>query len=428
MKAILPRSRPSRREGPSRRQRVPPALTRGDDRFDGFAILDEVPGDVGVVLWQSVRNVFLWATTPPDRRPGLFAEEAADLRAEQVRRLELESELQAPLSVVVSMLRHPDRADVSRVVNACRRIALWAENRGALATALAFSQAAALCAPQSPILAYAVGRLARRCAQYDRAESWYTRAVIQGRHARDWTVYARSWAGMGTLHLQRGNYPQARRALQRCLRAATRHGLMDLRAIAYHDLFIVEVESGSADSDWFAQQALLAYSQNHANIPRLAYDIAFYWTEQGRFEAATPVAFALVDLFEAPAERALTLSLAARAAAGSGDTGRFHATAAKAMALMNTGLARDAEARSLLALAFGAASLRDWDYATASAERALTVARERHEGRFVIAAAAAVDAVRTRSTRASSIVDEEAQALSEQIVRSLRAFGVPVSA
>ena len=44
-----------------RRWRVPPALTYGDtDAFEGLSILDEITGDLGLVLWLSVRDAMLW--------------------------------------------------------------------------------------------------------------------------------------------------------------------------------------------------------------------------------------------------------------------------------------------------------------------------------------------------------------------------------
>ncbi|HEX5726823.1 MAG TPA: hypothetical protein VFX98_15210, partial [Longimicrobiaceae bacterium] len=111
------RNRPKPGTAP-RRQRVPPALTRGNERFDGLGLLHEQPGDLGVVLWRSVRNVQLWAGTPADRRARLFAGEAGTRRAGDLARLGLDPELQGPLSVIVSLLDTPARVDVPRLVNA----------------------------------------------------------------------------------------------------------------------------------------------------------------------------------------------------------------------------------------------------------------------------------------------------------------------
>ncbi|HEU0053090.1 MAG TPA: tetratricopeptide repeat protein [Longimicrobium sp.] len=274
----------------SRRQRVPPALTRGPERFEGLPILDEIKGDLGLVLWRSVRNILLWAATPAERRGSLFAGGAAAVRFDDLVGAHPEPELLAPLSVIVSLLERPGEADLPRVVNACRRIAFWAENRGALGTALEFTQAAALAAPESASLAFAVGRLSRRRAEYDRAESWYARAVILGRQTLDWKSYALAFSGMGNLYVQRGNYPAARRAQLRCLRASRRNGLRAIEAGANHDLFAIAVETGAGfEADELANQALQAYGPSNPMVPRLAYDVAYHWALQGYFPGALRV-------------------------------------------------------------------------------------------------------------------------------------------
>jgi len=79
---LTPRSRP-RKPAPNRRQRVPPALTRGIERVDGISILDEISGDLGLVLWRSVRNVLLWAETPAAARASLFVGSAARTRQQE---------------------------------------------------------------------------------------------------------------------------------------------------------------------------------------------------------------------------------------------------------------------------------------------------------------------------------------------------------
>ncbi|HEU0079764.1 MAG TPA: hypothetical protein VFQ76_19045, partial [Longimicrobiaceae bacterium] len=60
--------------------RVPPPLTRGDEKFEGSSVLTEFEGDFGILLWQSLRNVLLWSTTDPARRKGLFASGAEERR------------------------------------------------------------------------------------------------------------------------------------------------------------------------------------------------------------------------------------------------------------------------------------------------------------------------------------------------------------
>jgi len=407
-----------------RRTRVPPALTRGGETLAGAPILDEVPGDLGVALWRSLRNVLLWAGTPPPHRGALFAGGAAMARELELARLRPDPELVAPLSVIVRLLESPGGMDLLRVVNACRRVSLWAEQRGHLATALEWAQAAAQAAPQVAGLAYAVGRIARRRAEYDRAESWFARAIVQARRSSDWQTYALGYSGIGNLLVQKGNFPAARRAHWRCLKASLRHGMTSLQGDAYHDLFVTEIETGAGlAADDLAERSFQAYGPGHPKLPRLAYDVAYHWMLEGLFDEALRLALALEQHFTAPWERALTLGLIGRAGGGAGNRAAFEDARERLDALLRTGASPDSAARSLLGVAYGAASLADWTQAEAYGEQALRIATERREGRVVMAAEAALEFVRGRSGAREPIARPAAAALLAD--RMVAALGPP---
>lgn len=406
-----------------RRTRVPPAITRGSETLPGAPILDEVSGDLGVVLWRSLRNVALWAATPPARRGALFAGAAARMREDELARLDVDAELVAPLSVMVRLLESPAGMELSRLVNACRRIALWAEQRGHLGTALEWAQSAAVAAPQSAGLAYAVGRLARRRAEYDRAESWFARAIVQARRSQDWRTYALGYSGLGNLLVQKGNFPAAKRAHLRCLKAAVRHGMSSLQGDAYHDLFVTEIETGAGPAaDALAEQSMRAYGAGHPKLPRLAFDVAYHWMLEGLFPEALRLAKALERHFTAPAERALALSLLTRSGGGAGDRAAFHGARERLDALLATGAGADSAGRALLGVAYGAASLGEWALAEEYGQQALRIAAERREGKIVVAAEAALDFVRARSRVPAPGARPAASRLADEMVAAL---GVP---
>lgn len=410
----------------TRRTRVPPALTWGSETLPASAVLDEVADELGVLLWRSARNVRLWAATPPARRGRLFDPAAAPVREAEIREAAPDPELLAPLSVMVRMLEAPAELDEARVVNACRRFALWAEQRGALGTALEFAQAAALTAPHVAALAYAVGRLARRRAEYDRAESWLARAVVQGRRTEDWHTYALAYSGLGNLNVQRGNFPLARRAHERALRTALRHNLRDLQGIAYHDLFAAVIETGGADADAFAEQALQAYGPAHPSLPRLAFDVAYKWILNGFCADALRVALCLQERFPSPCDRALVLSMIARSAGGAGRSDQFEAARAELEVLLSTDAAGESSARALLGVAYGAASLANWEQAEEYAAAALQVASRRSEGRLTVAAEAALDFVRARTAGTTENPESGVARLADRFVSALSAELVAV--
>jgi tetratricopeptide (TPR) repeat protein len=360
-------------------------------------VLDEVRDEVGTLLFRSLRNVLIWAQLPHDERPAAFSANAAQARIEEMRGANVPPELLAPLSVITELLAEPGEVDTARLALACRRIALWAEDRGALGTALDFSQAAALVRPETAMLAFAVGRLARQRAQYDRAESWFARAIIQGRQSGDWRAYATAFSGLGVLNQNRGNYPAAERAHRRCLRAALRHGLRDLEAIAYHDLSVAAYHRGAhAEANEFAGHALAAYGARPQQVARLAYDVAYNWVMQGQFENALAVAEALLGRFDSPAQRLQVHGLVARAAGGAGSVPGFESSSAEVWRLVREGVGPEGASGAVLGVSYGAASLGRWHEAEEAAARAIEISRTRSEGDMVLIAEALLDAARRR--------------------------------
>ena len=63
-----------------RRWRIPPPYLRGSEPMEGATILEEVPGALGLLLWQAMRDVSLWAMTPREERVGLFNADAEPRR------------------------------------------------------------------------------------------------------------------------------------------------------------------------------------------------------------------------------------------------------------------------------------------------------------------------------------------------------------
>ncbi|MDB4951681.1 MAG: hypothetical protein JWM27_4330, partial [Gemmatimonadetes bacterium] len=297
-----------------------PTITRGPEPVEGITLLDEVAGDVGVVLWQSLRNVLLWARAPAGERGALFSDAAAERRVRILGAVPLDEALRGPVAAVADLLACPAGARPEPIARACEAVSRWAEARHAPATALAFMQAAALAQPGNAALACAVGRLARRNGEPVRAEGWLHLAVVLARRTGDWTAYARAFLGLGNLALQHGNLPRARRMHRRALTAARRHRLHAVEAQALHDLFVSAAETGSDDeAREAAAGALAAYGPDHPRLPALAADVACFWTARGEFARAAPVLRAAAPHFADPAERAVVLANWARAAGGVGD-------------------------------------------------------------------------------------------------------------
>jgi tetratricopeptide (TPR) repeat protein len=407
--------------------RVPPPLTRGDEKFEGSSVLTEFEGDFGILLWQSLRNVLLWSSTDPARRKGLFSSGAEERRRVKLLSAEVDDALRAPLAVIARLLADPAGADRRRVSSACLKIAEWAEKKEALATALAFTQAAALTGSNDARISYAVGRIARQRAEYPRAETWFRRAILLGRQGGDWESYALAFGGLGNLYVQRGNLPAAQKAHLRAFRAAKRKGLRNIQANSLHDLFVIAAErSQIREAEELAGAALRAYGPGHARLPFFAHDVAYFWLRQSLFSSALVVLSALRSHFERPNDQALVLAHIARAAAGTGNRERYDEVWQEAMKLVGSSGTSNRAAAVFLALADAAAEAEDWERTATAAQRALLLADTREEAQTKEAAEARLKEAAELKGRPSAegvtpepwILDH-ADSLAENFARSL---------
>ncbi|HEX8693219.1 MAG TPA: tetratricopeptide repeat protein [Longimicrobium sp.] len=408
---------------------MPPALTHGDDVFEGLGVLDEIPGEQGLVLWQTLRDALLWGQAAPDARGALFAPGAERARLAALLAAGIPPEVEEPLKAVAHMVGSPDAAREENVALACRQVAAWADERAMLATALAFAQAAAIVTPADPAAAFAVGRLARRRAEHARAESWYRRTIALARQVGDWPTYARAFLGLGTLYMERGNYPAARRFHERALKVASRNTLHHLEGSAQHNLFSIAVETGkTSEAHERARAALEAYGPTDPHLPRLAQDVADLWNTLGRFDRALPVLERLVSIFQTPAERLAVVGGLARAAGGLGRRDRFQQAWDDVWDLHQGGAAEEMASGAFLDLAHGAASLGLWDRAERAAQTALDLATRRNQGKVRLTAEAVLDSARhhrlaeSRTAAASAAEDAAAESLPGEFVRSLQVF------
>jgi tetratricopeptide (TPR) repeat protein len=430
MTSTNPSTPPSRR---ARRWRVPPPLTRGTELLEGSEVLSELTGALAVVVWKSLRNVTLWAETPPQEQAGLFVRGAQEQRLAEILALDADPALREPLETIATLLGNPAAVRREQLSLACRALAQWAERRQAAGTALAFAQAAALVSPGEAVLAYRVGRLARGRGEDARAESWFRRTIMLSRQSGDWHPYALAYLSLGNLCAQRGNLPLARRCHLKAFRAGRRHGYREVQGFALHNLFGVAMETQEASTaQRFALQAFHAYGPNHMRIPALAHDVACFWMREGEFDRALPVFRAVLPHLPESDERALAIANLARAAGGAGSLELFEESRRRAHADLDARGQNRLAAQALLALARGGSSLGLWDQVEADAARALALATERGEGQIRFEAESLLDrmrsgrvAVRTSEEEVGAVPDPQADGFAEELVRALERDLVP---
>jgi tetratricopeptide (TPR) repeat protein len=219
-----------------RRWHLAPVITHGAETLEGARVLDEVPGALGVLLWQVLRDVRLWTETPVPVRGDLFSPGAATRLRRMGRQARPDAPLRKALKKLVAFCANGPENDMVEVSRACVQAAQWAIAAGRLATALDFSQAAALGQPSDATAALNVGRLASQLGERARAETWFRRTITVARRGQDWDPYATALLELGRLYLERNNRRAARRFLIRAARAAARRGFSSLRDAAQEEL------------------------------------------------------------------------------------------------------------------------------------------------------------------------------------------------
>jgi len=384
-----PRARVSRRNA-TRRWCIPPALLHEpDELLEAAQLFEEVPGRVGLVLWQSLRDVTLWAAVPVERRDGLFTPQAANRRLTELLASGAEPALEVSLTTLAALVGAPGSANPDIISLVCLQVSQWAEARGAMATAMVFAQAAALTCPEEPGPALAAGSLALRWRRSARAETWLRRSIGLARRKRDWGPYAEAYVEMGVLYVRRGQPGPAHRYFVQGMRASRRHGMIQVRGAALHGLLLLALESSALDdAERYGRAAMRAYGRGHVRLPELVHEMAYLWVRREQYTRAIPMLQKLLPARVEPVERAVTLAILARAAAGAGDRRLYQESWIDAWTLITR---REGEPerhpRALLELARASTAIGDWPHV----EQAVRVAAKFTTSRREPAIAAQVE-------------------------------------
>jgi hypothetical protein len=228
---------------------------------------------------------------------------------------------------------------------------------------------------------------------------------------------------------RRGAIPAARRSIVKALRRSRRQGYRQGEAWALHDLFVLEGNGGdSTRALGYAREALEVLGPNHANLPRLAHDIAYFWLEQGEYRHALPVFLATLGTI-IPVARPSVLGSVSRAAAGIGDSSVFN-WAREEIVQYGPG---PGVAEAWVDVARGALALNRFEEARQAAGLAEATARARKEGRIIFLAESVMDQIQAEKRAAESLAasrrvateSKENDHLARELLRSLQHYSPP---
>jgi hypothetical protein len=353
-------------------------LAQGEP-FDGFNVIDEWRSPAAVLPWQALRDAILWArrAEAPVR---LFTFTASERRAVELADPGIPDDIRAPLTVLSRVLSPTPTLAREELAEACRAISKWAETNALPQTAISFAQGAALIHTTHAGHAYQVALLCRRAAEYERAETWYRRALRLAKLAGDNHTAALAWSGLGNLLIQRGLYDAAKLAHLRAFRIARRQGLWIVKGNALHDLFTIAVDLGHVvEAERLARQAFQAYPTNSDFLPALACDVASHWMHQGFYDRAITVFRAALPLLRLRSVHLLIVSVIARAAAGAQDLALFTWAWTEAWAILDREPTTDRGCAVLFNLAYASACLGDLERALLAGRHSIELAAKRGE-------------------------------------------------
>lgn len=380
-----------------RRSPPPPAILHGpDETLDGVYILDEMRNGIGVLLWQSLHDVILWASVPPGERRGLFRPESVRRRLAALVALGADPTLEAAITSLAALSADPDTARPEAVGSVCMQIARWADSHGSAATALAFAQGAAMAAPGDASAGLLAGSLARKLGERARAETWLRRTIVLGRRNGDRMSLFQACLVLGEMQAERGDTEGAHSLFLRAFRGARRSGFREIKAQALHGLFRLAAQGGRAEeADGYARSTLHAYGRKHPRVPQVARDIGTFWLERGKYNEALAALRLLLPYARRPADRVEALAAVARAAAGARNLEAFDDAAGEALQLLRRTPPEEMKSRPLLDLARGAAEMERWESAERAAQLALDAAVRCGEDQATSGAEALLTAVWT---------------------------------
>jgi len=361
----------------SRRWCTPPPILRDPaDGLDGDTILEELPGALGILLWQSVRDVMLWADTPPGARRILFADGSEGRRTALLATTELPREVAAPVRALRDLLTTRTRAGAGTVSVSCLEIATWAAREGRLHTAVAFAQAGALASPTFAEAALHTGIHAAAAGQRTRAETWLRRAVNVARREKDRAAYSSALVELGRVNESRGDRERAERFFRLAFRAGRRFAARSARMRAAHGLFRLALgRNDPVGATQFALAAQRVYDPEAKDGRMLLLDLARFWMDLGDVARARAALRRLAPsrALLSPPDRLASEALVARAFAVRGSRRNEIAAGAAAIAwgmMGEEGLADEVRLAAALDLAHGARTAGDGS-AFARAKRAI---------------------------------------------------------
>jgi hypothetical protein len=259
----------------------------------------------------------------------------------------------------------------AREVAAClARLSDWAEENGALTTAVALAEAAFDCSPGAGY-AYDIGRLARRMGKEKEAETWwrYTAQAFPEPEHQESVVLA--LLGLADLSAEREvGVEGTLRTLARARALARRARLRLLEGDTHYAAALRLLEAGRLEEGTEAAgRALEVYGDEHGRVYDLAFDVAWILMERyGEFQTAADLFHGLLRWSEWEGRLILVYACLARAAAALGQEQLYEVAYATTWTFLTQQQGSWVTRPALIQLALASASFDFWGRAEVTAD------------------------------------------------------------
>lgn len=339
----------------------------------GAVILEEVPPDFALHVFQALRFTFAWAAGPLASGEEFDMSNLGEWEAEVLQTQGTDEALWAPVSVIAGELARPAELELDRLSYACLAVMDWALGHEAFGTAVLFAEAAAVVWPTNARLAWLCGKVCRERQDFGRAEMWLRRAKRVARWTGDWEIQARAINSLGNMKVYVGDHAGGRELLLSAARLARRRRLRERHAMVLHDLLVVSIYTEAwSEGESYGERAFVLYGPDHPNIMSLTFDLAYLSIHQGQFARAIEVLNQLGSRFTCDDRKLRVYAAIARAAGVVGDAEAFHHAWANSWVLIDGGTVDHLRADAAFEVGMGAVSVGFRDLA----EQALRVARD----------------------------------------------------
>jgi hypothetical protein len=215
------------------RPRIPPPVLglTASKGPEGITILEEVPGELGVLLWRAFRRTATSSWAQAHGAGGSPLEPPAPRTPLDIGSVSMPAGLRDALTALYAGVRPGEQEGQAAAV-----IGRWAATEGYRRLSAEYLQLSACAQPFDPVLALDAAWATAALGDRSRAAVWFQRAAGLAGRLNEWRIYVSAHLGYGRMLREAGHLHAARSWTERALHRATRQGMRSYEERAREEL------------------------------------------------------------------------------------------------------------------------------------------------------------------------------------------------